>query len=352
MIGTKNTFTARYSYETGTSTSPGGGNNLTTQKSSSSSADNTVQISDTQLLSNRVINETRFELEHGSNSSTPVNPATSVSVTGNFTTHGTGSGSNSSTSDHIEVQNYTSIQLAKNFIRLGGRLRTDEDTNIASLVQNGSLSYSYLLDPCTDPNASASNKANCISSATTPCQLSNMLSNPKTPGQLYPLYASYQCNVPFQFSQTTINHGTISARETDVGFYLEDDWKARDNLTISYGIRMEAQNFINSTHDFAPRLSIAYGIPRKNGKPTLTVLRGGFGIFYDRYSVGSITGQIAGNPTNQSTTSYENPGGNNVSPTLNLNCSPTNTTGCTTGSTGSSGFTPRIQVPSADTGSS
>jgi hypothetical protein len=47
MIGTKNTFTARYSYETGTSTNPGGGNNLTTQASSSTSADNTIQISDT-----------------------------------------------------------------------------------------------------------------------------------------------------------------------------------------------------------------------------------------------------------------------------------------------------------------
>ena len=28
----------------------------------------------------------------------------------------------------------------------------------------------------------------------------------------------------------------------------------------------EAQNYINSTHDFAPRTSLAYGIPRKNGK--------------------------------------------------------------------------------------
>ena len=72
MIGTKNTFTARYSYETGTSTNPGGGSSLTTQASSSKSADNTIQISDTQLLSNRVINETRFEFERDTSSSTPV----------------------------------------------------------------------------------------------------------------------------------------------------------------------------------------------------------------------------------------------------------------------------------------
>ena len=79
MIGAKNTFTARLAlHETGTSKNPGGGSNLTTQASSSTSSDNTIQISDTQLLSNRVINETRFEYEHGSDTSTPLNPGTIV----------------------------------------------------------------------------------------------------------------------------------------------------------------------------------------------------------------------------------------------------------------------------------
>jgi hypothetical protein len=334
MIGTKNTFTARYSYETSNSTNPGGGNSLTTQASSSTSADNTIQISDTQLLSNRVINETRFEWEHTSNSSTPVNPATYVSVTGNFNTHGTGSGGSSGTGNHIEVQNYTSIQLTKNFIRLGGRLRTDDDTNIASAIQNGNLNYSYLLDPCTDP-AITNKPSNCVFTvggvAVSPCASANSS------------ISSYQCGIPYQFSLTTIHNGTISARELDLGVYLEDDWKARDNLTISYGIRMEAQNFINSTHDFAPRLQIAYGIPRKNGKPTLTVLRYGFGIFYDRYSVGSINGIIAGNPTNQSSTTYFSPG------TAALPCNPSTIGNCILGSSSPGSFS-RIQVPAADTG--
>jgi hypothetical protein len=339
MVGSKNTFTARYSYETGSSTNPGNGNSLTTQASSSSSADNTIQISDTQLLSDRVINETRFEFEHETSNSTPVNPGTLVSVVGNFNTHGTGSGGTSNTTNHIEIQNYTSIQLTKNFIRLGGRLRTEDNSINSSTTQNGSLSYSYLLDPCTDPNASASNKANCLSNATTPCLPSNMLPNPSTPGQNYSPYTSYQCGIPFQFSLTTIHNPTTSARETDVGFYLEDDWKARNNLTISYGIRMEAQNYVNSTHDFAPRMSIAYGVPRKNGKPTITVLRGGFGIFYDRYSLGSITNLIQGNPTNQSTTLYQNPGST---------CTPSNTSGCTSGLGVNSSS--RVQVPAAGLG--
>jgi Carboxypeptidase regulatory-like domain len=338
MIGSKNTFTSRYSYETGHSTNPGNGNSLTTQASSSNSADNTVQISDTQLLSNRVINETRFEFEHETSNSNPVNPGTTVSVVGNFTTHGTGSGGGSSTTNHIEVQNYTSIQLTKNFIRLGGRLRTEDNTNIASSIQNGSLGYSFLLDPCTDPSVSSDTKTNtlhCVST-TVLCQGAAATTPPALPNA--PI-SSYQCGVPYSFSQTTIHNGTISARETDVGFYLEDDWKALNNLTISYGIRMEAQNYINSTHDFAPRMSIAYGVPRKNGKPTITVLRGGFGIFYDRFSLGSITNLIQGNPTNQSTTLYLNPGST---------CTPSNTSSCTTGL--ALGAKTQVQVPAAGLG--
>ena len=101
------------------------------------------------------------------------------------------------------------------------------------------------------------------------------------------------------------------------------------------------KNFINSTHDLAPRVSIAYGVPRKNGKPTITVLRGGFGLFYDRYSEGSIYNQYAGNPTNQQTVDYLNPGtACKVTGTGNY------TSACTSG-TGSS--TPRTQIPAADT---
>ena len=66
---------------------------------------------------------------------------------------------------------------------------------------------------------------------------------------------------------------------------------------------MEAQNAINSSHDFAPRLSIAYGVPRKNGKTT-TVIRGGFGVFFNRFGLGSIEGQIANNGVNAESYTY------------------------------------------------
>ena len=79
------------------------------------------------------------------------------------------------------------------------------------------------------------------------------------------------------------------------------------NFTWSYGLRLETQNYINSTHDFAPRTSLAWGVPRKNGKTT-TVLRAGAGIFYNRFGLGSIANIIQSNPANQVTTIYSYPG--------------------------------------------
>jgi hypothetical protein len=301
MLGAKNTLMTRYDYESSSSNvNPTVASALLTTGSDSSSSDQDIQISDTQLINSKVINETRFEFEHSSSNSTPLNTAPAISVSGYFNV---GGGSiSTSAGDHIEAQNYTSIQLVKNFVRLGGRLRTSSESNYSNAGLNGSFSYSYLLDPCTDP--SVTNKpSNCLATLpinATPCSTANM-----TTGS--PLYPSYQCGIVNQFGLKSITNYTIGARETDLGLYAEDDWKAKSNLTISYGLRLEAQNVINSAHDLAPRISLAYGIPRKSGTTT-TVLRGGFGIFYNRFSLSSIQSQIANDGQNSQSYTYSNPG--------------------------------------------
>jgi hypothetical protein len=342
MVGQKNTLTARFEYEGGSSTNNGGGSSLPSQGSTSSSSETTIQISDTQVVSNSVINETRFEYQRDNSSSSPFSTAPTVSVQGNFTTNGQGGGNvNSSTEGHWELQNYTSVQLQKNFVRLGGRLRSTGDSISSNGGANGSLSYSYLLDPCTDPAYASNRPTNCaanLPSNATPCSASNMAVVPgSSPAVLEPLYSSYQCGIVSQFSQNTINNLTINARQTDGEFYAEDDWKVTPNFTWSYGLRLETQNYINSTHDFAPRTSLAWGVPRKNGKTT-TVLRAGAGIFYNRFGLGSIANIIQSNPANQVTTIYQNP---------NIGCSPTNISACTTG-TGSAGGKTEFPSPATN----
>ena len=169
LIGQKNTLTARFQYEQGNNsvTLPANPSALLTDRHPTAAAlRTTMQVSDTQLFSSKVINETRFEYQHTTNNSTPISTSPFITVQGVFSAGGSTGGVSSTPGDHIEVQNYTSIQLAKNFVRLGGRLRT---TGEAALFERrhkrARSSYSYLLDPCTDPNLT-NRPSNCVHDGT------------------------------------------------------------------------------------------------------------------------------------------------------------------------------------------
>lgn len=67
-------------------------------------------------------------------------------------------------------------------------------------------------------------------------------------------------------------------RNTYLGFFGQDEWRLRPNLTFSFGVRWEDESIIRDRNNFAPRLAAAYD-PFKSGK---TVIRLGAGIFYNR----------------------------------------------------------------------
>jgi len=313
MLGAKNTLTVRYQYESGTSNvKPTVDSAILNTGSNSYSNEQEIQISETQLISSKVINETRFEYQHSSSHSTPLNTNPSLSVTGAFSV---GGGSIAyGTGDQVEVQNYTSIQLAKNFMRFGGRLRTSSKDSYSNSGATGSFTYDNLLDPCTDPNVPLANKpSNCVVKLIAP-QSSDPANQICAGSSTSTLISSYQCGIVSQFGLKDITIHTVGARETDVGLYAEDDWKVKPNLTLSYGLRFETENVIHSNHDLAPRVSLAYGIPRKSGKTT-TVVRGGFGVFYDRFSLSKIQSQLINNGENSTSSTYSSPGAN-CTPTL------------------------------------
>ena len=89
-------------------------------------------------------------------------------------------------------------------------------------------------------------------------------------------------------TQFSINAGNpaISGSQVDVGVFVGDDWRARSNLTMSLGLRYETQTNIHDWRDVAPRIGIAWapGASAKNSRPK-TVVRAGFGTFYDRFSL-------------------------------------------------------------------
>jgi hypothetical protein len=67
-------------------------------------------------------------------------------------------------------------------------------------------------------------------------------------------------------------------RNAYIGVFFQDDWMPKQNLTLSFGLRWENETIIKDRNNIGPRLSLAWD-PFKTGK---TVVRGGYGIFYNR----------------------------------------------------------------------
>lgn len=72
----------------------------------------------------------------------------------------------------------------------------------------------------------------------------------------------------------------IGLRNTYNGLYAQDDWNVRHNLTLNLGLRWDYDSEFPTNRNISPRLGFAWGVDAK------TVVRGGWGIFYDHFRLG------------------------------------------------------------------
>lgn len=87
---------------------------------------------------------------------------------------------------------------------------------------------------------------------------------------------NYSNNTLSRFRQ---NFGTSTdVKNTYWGAFINDEFRARSNLTISYGVRYERETAVSDNNNLGPRLGIAWD-PFKKGNG---VIRFGAGIFYNR----------------------------------------------------------------------
>jgi Carboxypeptidase regulatory-like domain len=88
--------------------------------------------------------------------------------------------------------------------------------------------------------------------------------------------AAYEAGRPTQYTQR-VGDPSVSYSQYQVGWYAQDDFRVRKNLTISYGLRQEFQTNLDDPINLAPRVGFVLAL----GKKGTSILRGGAGIFYD-----------------------------------------------------------------------
>jgi Carboxypeptidase regulatory-like domain len=93
---------------------------------------------------------------------------------------------------------------------------------------------------------------------------------------------AYEAGLPRSYTRR-IGDPNIKYWNLQAGAYIQDDIKVRKGLTLSPGLRYEAQTHLDDFNAFGPRLGVTWA-PFKSGK---TTLRASAGVFYDWLNSGT-----------------------------------------------------------------
>jgi hypothetical protein len=282
QLGSKNTLTVRYQFYRNSQSGQIGSTSLPTLASTSTSMENTIQVSDSQIVNDHIVNETRFQYLRDVATTTPASTDPLISVPGSFSGGGASAQHASDHQQHLEFQNLTTMSVGRQAIKFGTRIRDNRDANSTDANFNGSYTFNTVADYAGALNLFNYGTA-CPATAPT---------------------GSTDCgatNAPTKLNFTTGAQGA-TANIFDAAVFVQDDYKFNQFLTLSGGLRFESQNHVSDHDDWGPRVAFAYALDgHKNKKQAKTVLRGGYGFFYDRLSLGNLLSatRFSGGPNSQ-----------------------------------------------------
>lgn len=260
----------------------------------------TAQVAET-AVAGTIVNDIRFQYYRNSYHTEADSPGPQIQVLGAFNGGGAPASKSFDTQNNFEFQNYTSALRGAHSLRLGVRMREQGDDNLSRQNFLGTFTFG---GGDLEPVLNAANQPVLDGSGQT--LLAPIGSIERYRRTLLGLSSALGGGAT-QFS-ITAGAPELSLHQVDVGVFAGDEWRARPNLTLSFGIRYEAQTNLHDWRDLAPRLGLAWA-PKsgKSGGRPKTVVRVGFGMFYDRFALANTLAATRFNGVNQQQYVIANP---------------------------------------------
>jgi hypothetical protein len=289
QLNPANTLVVRYSYSRNKANNIGAFDfSLPERAYDRSSNTQIVQLTETMIISPKLMNETRFQYNRNRSRQDGNNIPTIV-VQEAFNSGGSQIGLAHNNEDRWELQNYSMWTNGRHIMRFGVRARGVKIIDFSPQNFGGTFTFSGGNAPQLDANNQV-----VLDSQGNPVLV------PITSLERYRRTLLFQGNPNMRelgggVTQFSLAGGNpeVSVGQTEWGVFFQDEWRIRPNLTVTMGMRYENQTNISSHYNFAPRLFFAWapggtnvggnpGAPPSSSTPKM-VIRGGMGIFYDRF---------------------------------------------------------------------
>jgi hypothetical protein len=248
QINENNTLTGRINLEKFTDTNPSdavGGFNLPSAARTFKRDTYAAQISETAILSNRIVNEARLQFQLGSpiTKFTPAMPSTQfirpISTEGE-------SRAAFLQNHQYQFADTMSLSLGKQSIKFGGDIEYSVSGGNGQEFGSG-----FVLGQFRFTNARAANPAIPTSQLTIADAAS--------------------------FTQS-FGNANYKIKQYNLSAFAQDDVRLRRDLNVNLGLRYDRQTFTDAKLNFAPRIGFAYNLFGEDK----TVLRGSYGIYYSQ----------------------------------------------------------------------
>jgi hypothetical protein len=244
------------------------------------------RLTETAVLNPSSVTETRLQVRTDRGEQTPETTSYALNVQDAFNGGGDQSGPSLNHRTFVALYNNTTLTKGPHVLRFGARLRRASLRDESRANFGGTFTFAGSEAVVLDGNNQVvrDGQGNPIFENISSLEryrrtllFSGTGASPKPPG-----ITDDQLGVnPTQLSLSGGNP-LVSITQTDIAGFVQDQWQTRSNFTVNLGLRYEGQTNIRNNLNFAPRVAIAWSPKGKKGGTANSVVRAGFGVFYER----------------------------------------------------------------------